>query len=136
MSISSLSSSPPFHQYSSGSALPLPTHLSPNDSASLCHFQEVSAHEDHTLPNTSSPMVRSDSQEILPDGSLSSIGTPSVSLPHSSRGGSFSRTSPYLMDDMATPNLSPLLRPASGRLMGGQLIIINTFIVHVLSTYD
>ena len=118
MSISSLSSSPPLRHYSSGSALPLPAHLSPGDSASLCHFQEVPAHEDHSLPITSSPLVLSDSQELLPDGSVSSIGTPSVSLPHSGRG-SLTRTSPYLMDDLTTPNSSPLLRPASGRLMGG-----------------
>ena len=125
MSTSSLSSSP-LTQYSLGPVIQTEgpsSHYSPLDSH--LHSNDLSNDDSSSLPRTSSPIVN---PELMGDynGSDSSsyIGTPYSSLPilrGSSRSTSFIGDVSAHEEEEMTPNSSPmLLRPSSGRLMGGE----------------
>ena len=122
MSTSSISSSP-LSPYTVGTVVPSensstlsPVSLPP--SASPC---QDSLCDEPIGPRTSSPMVHSESLGEQSSSSLASI-TPFHSLPPLSRDSISS--APHLMqinlDEAQTiPTSSPLLRPSSGRLVGG-----------------
>ncbi len=118
MSVTSLTPSPLTH-YSSGPILPSDggdtTNYSPLNSHHLLQDIDDSS---TSIPRTSSPIVHS---ELVSDynGSDSSsyLGTPYLSLPITRAPV---RSMLQEEEDMVTPNSSPLmLRPSSGRLMGG-----------------